>query len=103
MPCVPSDVAGRYALGFLLTTVIIALVTGTLAFATLIARRIVGAERSLRARRAVGWMNVGALALMMIAAVGVAGSGEGELKFYSIPWLLIGCVAGGHRIVHRRA
>lgn len=92
VPCVPSRLASRYALEFLLPAVSIAAVMGGLAFVMLIARRIVGAERSFRAERVVGWMNVGALGLMMAAAVGIAGSGEGELQFYATPWLLLGCV-----------
>jgi hypothetical protein len=89
--CLPSQLASAHALAFLMITVRVAIATGGLAVVALIARGLVGAERSLRVRRIAGWVNLGALAVMMAAAVGIAGSGEGEVRFYSIPWLLIGC------------
>ncbi len=70
----------------------VALPSAAIAVVVSVAGRLIGTERFFRARRVVGWMNVGALALMMVAAVTMAGSGEGEVQFYTVPWLLIGSV-----------
>jgi hypothetical protein len=76
----------------LLLALRVALPVAGVALVVSVAGRLISIERSLHARRLVAWINVGALALMMIAAVTIAGSGDGEVQFYAIPWLLIGGV-----------
>jgi hypothetical protein len=90
--CVPSDLANRYVIDVLLLALRVALPVAGVALVVSVAGRLISIERSLHARRLVAWINVGALALMMIAAVTIAGSGDGEVQFYAIPWLLIGGV-----------
>jgi hypothetical protein len=59
-------------------------------------RRVRARQRTARARAVVGYANVGAFALMMVALVAVAGCGwGGEMQAASLPALVVGSVVSG--------
>jgi hypothetical protein len=88
--CTPSLLANRYALELAWGAGALCIASAAVAVLAWAARWILGPERTLPARKAIGWANVGTLALLMLATMAVAACGEGEVQFFSGPPLILG-------------
>ncbi len=88
--CVPSYLAREFGVEVAFIAGAMAMAAALVALVVLVARLLLGPVRTSHARLVVGWINVGALALMMVALAAVAGSGEGELRAFALAPLVVG-------------
>jgi hypothetical protein len=92
LACAPSYLAHEYALEFVYLSAAFAVAAAVVALGMFVAGRLIRTSRVARVRRIVGWVNLGALSLMMVAIAAVAGCGEGEVQYFSIPAVGVGFV-----------
>ncbi len=92
LACAPSYLAHEYAFELVHLSAAFAVIAAIVALGMFVAGRLVRTSRVARVRRIVGWVNLGALSLMMVAIAAVAGCGEGEVQAFSIPAVGVGLV-----------
>jgi hypothetical protein len=93
--CAPSFYAQRHAIEIGFGAAALATAAGAVAVLAWLAKLALGHDRTVRARRAVGWFNVGALAVVMVGMMAVGAAGDGETQFYVGVPLFAGMVSSG--------